>query len=543
MARKRITIKGPEVRQKSLPAYWTWMALAAILIFTAAVRFRLLEFPLERDEGEYAYMGQLILQGIPPYESAYNMKFPGTYAGYALIMSVFGQTIAGIHLGILLLNAAAIAMVFLIGKRVYNAPAGLMAAATYAVLTMSQGSLGLAGHATHFVILPALGAAFLMLKLRENPRPWRILVIGLLLGLAVLMKQPGVFFIPMVWLYMVWLWSRANPRRISQLLGQSALLLAGVAVPLAIAAIILIKAGVFERFWYWTIVYARSYGTLVPLRYVPQVFDVGFGVVCQHTWLIWLSAAISLVWLIARPATRRLAGFLAFFFVLSFMAVCPGFYFRQHYFILVMPAVALLVGAGISSLREILRPIGLEGSMLLTLGLFAIVIGYPLWLESDFLFRMTPDEACQLTYGPNPFVEAKEVAAYVKSKTTPDQKIAVIGSEPEIYFYANRHSATGYIYMYPLMERQSNARAMQEEMIRQIEAEKPPYMVVVNVSVSWLVTKDSDMRLLDWYKRYARGYEIVGVADILPEGTIYKWGADAEAQPQKTNTVQVLKRR
>lgn len=36
--------------------------------------------PLERDEGEYAYAGQLMLQGIPPYQLAYNMKLPGTYA-------------------------------------------------------------------------------------------------------------------------------------------------------------------------------------------------------------------------------------------------------------------------------------------------------------------------------------------------------------------------------------------------------------------------------------------------------------------------------
>ena len=67
-----------------------------------AIRIRLLGIPLERDEGEYAYSGQLMLQGIPPYKLAYNMKFPGTYAAYAAIMAIFGQTIAGIHFGLLL---------------------------------------------------------------------------------------------------------------------------------------------------------------------------------------------------------------------------------------------------------------------------------------------------------------------------------------------------------------------------------------------------------------------------------------------------------
>jgi len=58
-----------------------WIFLAVIIpVLVIAIRVRLLGIPLERDEGEYAYAGQLMLQGIPPYKLAYNMKFPGTYA-------------------------------------------------------------------------------------------------------------------------------------------------------------------------------------------------------------------------------------------------------------------------------------------------------------------------------------------------------------------------------------------------------------------------------------------------------------------------------
>src|SRR5213594_4579259 len=93
-----------------------WYALAVIVFaLIIAIRIRLLGIPLERDEGEYAYAGQLMLQGIPPYMLAYNMKFPGTYAAYALIMSIFGQTIFGIHLGLLLVNTATSGLIFLLG--------------------------------------------------------------------------------------------------------------------------------------------------------------------------------------------------------------------------------------------------------------------------------------------------------------------------------------------------------------------------------------------------------------------------------------------
>src|SRR5271168_4470170 len=88
-----------------------------VLLLVAVIRLRLLNFPLERDEGEYAYAGQLMLQGIPPYELAYNMKFPGVYAAYALIMAVFGQTPAGIHLGVIFVTTFTALMLCWLGKK------------------------------------------------------------------------------------------------------------------------------------------------------------------------------------------------------------------------------------------------------------------------------------------------------------------------------------------------------------------------------------------------------------------------------------------
>jgi hypothetical protein len=123
-----------------------WLLLAGVVfVMVVAIRIRLLGIPLERDEGEYAYAGQLLLQGIPPYQLAYNMKFPGTYAVYAVIMAIFGQTIAGIHLGLLLANLATIALILLLGWRLFAVPAGVAAAGAYAFFCMSSSVLGLVG--------------------------------------------------------------------------------------------------------------------------------------------------------------------------------------------------------------------------------------------------------------------------------------------------------------------------------------------------------------------------------------------------------------
>jgi len=86
-------------------------------------RVRLLDMPLERDEGEYAYAGQLLLEGIPPYQLACNAKMPGTYLAYAAGMAVFGQTPAGIHLGLLAVHLATVAALFWIARKFLDLPA------------------------------------------------------------------------------------------------------------------------------------------------------------------------------------------------------------------------------------------------------------------------------------------------------------------------------------------------------------------------------------------------------------------------------------
>src|SRR5712675_1712083 len=148
-----------------------WVAFAvlglAILLF-AGIRWRVREMPLERDEGEYAYAGQLILQGIPPYEIAYNMKLPGTYVAYAAILRTFGETAAGIHMGLLVVNGLTTVMVFFLARRLYGDLAAATAAASFALLSTSEGVLGLAGHATHFVTFFAVAGLLFLVGTRRS---------------------------------------------------------------------------------------------------------------------------------------------------------------------------------------------------------------------------------------------------------------------------------------------------------------------------------------------------------------------------------------
>ncbi|MGZ3881528.1 MAG: glycosyltransferase family 39 protein, partial [Syntrophales bacterium] len=163
----------------NLSKHWPWIAVAVIIFFTAVIRIRLLQIPLERDEGEFAYMGQLMLQGIPPYLLAYNMKFPGIYAVYALIMAIFGQTIAGIHIGLIIVNTIATFLLFLLTRRLFDDIAGVVAAACYALISLSPSVLGTSAHATQFIVPLALGGTFLLVKALDSGKYSTLFVSGL----------------------------------------------------------------------------------------------------------------------------------------------------------------------------------------------------------------------------------------------------------------------------------------------------------------------------------------------------------------------------
>ena len=96
--------------------------------------------------------------------------------------------------------------------------------------------------------------------------------------------------------------------------------------------------------------------------------------------------------------------------------MCPGFYFRTHYFILVLSAVSLLAGAAISKLTEIL-----EGRAILLrfvpLLLFAVALSVPILLDKKIFFEVSPNQACGLIYPDNPFLESVRIGTYVNEHT------------------------------------------------------------------------------------------------------------------------------
>ena len=182
----------------------------------------------------------------------------------------------------------------------------------------------------------------------------------------------------------------------------------------------------------------------------------------------------------------------------------------------------------------------------LVLLLFLIIFKFK--AHKEYYFQENPIKLSRIIYGVNPFQEAIKISEYIKANTKEEEQIVVLGSEPEIYFYSNRKSATGYIYMYPLMEIHPYAKEMQMNLVKDIENNPHTHLVYVNkkLNYTWSILEKSETFLLDWFeKNKNEKYELVGIAEIISlDETVYKWGEEAKQyKPKSDYYIEILKKK
>jgi hypothetical protein len=523
--------------------YWAEITILIVIVTIAIIRYRLISVPLERDEGEYAYMGQLLLQGILPYAEAYNMKFPGIYFIYALILSIFGQTHISIHLALLVINAATIFLIYLLGKNLFDSLTGTLSGIGYGILSLSPSFQGLWANSEHFVVFFAVGGILLLIKSLHSDKTPLLFWSGILLGLSFTTKQHGILFTSFGVGYFIFTYLNQDSFSLSNFSKKLGLLILGIIIPFGLILFILAVGGVLDNFWFWAFEYASEYASMTSfenglLRLKIKLPRFQFNI------SICIAAALGIISPLWDERARSKWLFSLVFFLASIVALSLGFHFRTHYFILLFPSFALLSGIGITSLLGKIPSLPFQPKKIGILSL-AIIITYiyPLFSQGNSLFQLTPLELCRKIFMGNPFPESIEIANYIKQNSSINDRIAIIGSEPQIYFYSNRRAATGYIDIYALMESHPFALDMQKEMIQEVEEAKPKYLVYVNSPASWMRQSKSNSLIFEWLKSYLKNYECTLIVDIVNiNKPFYIWGKKTKGyMPKSDNCLLIYK--
>ncbi len=512
---------------------WIWekmpLFLAVVVwLLVLGVRFRLLNMPFERDEGGFAYVARWMVAGERLYDGLYDNKLPGLYGLYALFINLFGYSPWGVHLGLLLCNAAAGYFLYRWAALRFDAWTAGFAAAFFGLLSAAPNVLGFAAHATQLLLPFSLAGLWLCEKAARSQSLRQWLLGGLLLGAGFMIKQSAVvfgLFVGIDLLLRAWF----DKRPLVPTARQLGCVVLGAALPFVLTIGYFAATGRFNELWLWTVDLPAEAGA-GNQKFLWYFVKTYFAFVVRHFEALWAVAALGLVgvWFMRTALVNKIAA--ALFFALSLGSVFIGLAFYPHYFVLALPAVALLAALLLAALRT---RTGNAVPVVLAVALLVI----PVARNYYYYFTDNFNTIQRICYGSNFFPELRKIGEELGRRVASGQRIAVLGSEPQVMVYANRASATGHLFMYPILQGHPKSAVFRQQYLDDLKKNQPEYIVYNTLPTSWKQGY-TDEYFFKMAKNFVdQHYEEVGKAEMFSDGrpSVIYWDESAARYTFKTD--------
>src|SRR5687768_623154 len=515
-AKKTVSRKAfPEKNNTSVLFQWAPLVILAIsALVVLQARIQLLAIPLERDEAGFAYIGHWILKGKSLYVDMVDNKLPGLYLMYGFFTNLFGYNATGVHTGLLLANVVSSVCFYFLVRDLFNRFTSALATAFFLLLVTGINVVGFAAHATQILLPFVLGGWLLFWRGISSGGIYQFFIAGLLLGFAFIVKQQSIVFGMMAavlwWPLRLW-WNKANTSARIPLM-EWVLLGIGGLLPVGITVAYFSMSGRLDELIFWTYSQpadlASSFSTT---RW--ELFKMFFPMVVKDFIPLWVAAFAGLILIWTGRVKKGAAVFGTSLLVLGLASVAIGAAFYQHYFILAMPGIALLAAVTLDAIKNKWSNAGVMISLVLAL----ILILIPVIAQRDYFFNPDYIKIHQQAYNQNMFPELERIGQDLQNRVSPNDRIAILGSEPGVLVAANRAGCSKHLYMYPLLSDPKNSPAMQAEFIKETMDCAPEYIVWNTNTGSWAPGYDKlqmTNQLMEWVQG---NYSTIGLAEIRPD--------------------------
>jgi MFS family permease len=531
-------------RWHSVPHWQVIASFLAILMVYVSLRLPGISIPLDRDEGAFGYMGQLINSGKLPYLDGLDHKPPVAFYLNAIALHIVPPTERGIHTALLIYNLLTLICVFFIGKIYFKSlSAGLWGAFSFAVLSSSPAIQGFTASTEMWMLLPISLSLLFAVMAERRDSSILLFVSGIAGAVACWTKQSAFTSVLFIFLFSGFgIFLHGNDTRVIRwtvAARRLVLWLAGAVLLSSVPVLYFASRGAFHEFFYWSFIHNLSYSAR------QTVAEPGNSVVSRLTEIFlsdFLLLSTALIAAFSRSVRKRPDGyFMLGFLVFSLLGTIPGFAY-SHYFAQLAPASAIAGGYGLSALIERYRT--MHGRVAASIAAGLLVLAVPLSVDRFYYFNRDPNEVCRSIFGGNPFPESKSLAAFIAAHTTPADKVFVVGSEPQILFYARRQSPSSFLMLYPLTSTYPRYHEFQETVLSQIQRDPPQYILsLVNIPWSYLWDGMADMDFLVRMQKWMQQEYTVDRA-MTVTGLHGDWILDGDSRLQQgTPCVFILKKR
>jgi len=483
-----------ELRQR-LSIKQVCLIVAGLVLITVAVRLPLLGVPFERDEGEYAYIAWRLGHHELPYRDWVDQKPPAIFWVYRAALTFPIDPIRAVHLAALLFSAASGCALFFLALRFVNRFWAFVSAAVFILLSADPWIEGTAANTEIFMLLPLILAEITFVKSIDRPHDrFSSVLCGALTGIAIMFKQVAA----VNWFLLIVVFPIVAPVE-RRWRGSVLFAIWSTTGMLIVAAV--------------TALYFRMRGGLGAL--VANVILHNLEYIGAMTWsdrfhfcadtlarlaptegLVWVFALVGLIALLLAGKAKSF-WFLLGWLVTSGIGISASGYFFPHYFQQWLPALILISVFSAQWLSDV----WFRKFPWLPMSTFAFLLvllpAKTLW---PFCFNYSPADAVRKIYPGNFFAEMPAFAERITKVTSPEQRVFSFGAEPELLFYAQRISATRYIFLFPLYGPYRNVH--EKQLATAEEIQRNSQAAAVYVPNGLFFSSDSDQSFTEWSLSY-----------------------------------------
>ncbi|MGA2985215.1 MAG: glycosyltransferase family 39 protein [Terriglobia bacterium] len=481
------------------PRSQMWLGASLLLVLLRA--FPSIYYPLGRDQATFCYIGQRLWEGKQLYLNLWDTKPPGIFYLYALIVKVFGTAMWSAGVVDLLWLLVISCFIFKFAERFLGTAPAVIAVVLHATWRAWSGYWD-AAQPENFLVLFVIAAYFL--SSYSGKRRWLYdFLSGILFGAAFWLKYNAVAFLPLPlilpyldfspleagrrlprftlsvgdWMRRVGVWATGFTGSVAGVLGYLRWSGAWPAMKeIELEVLPRYNAMAIERsVSYWLYVYhqiGRELGWWSVLVVVTAILVARRTHDLRSTLPVFLAAAMGAV---CTAMQARLQSY-AFETCYPFFAMLWGYlgvkvfqsfrYFARWCWGRNFRLAAVLVWLVFANLLYLPLP-----GEIVQLNLYLYDLG-AWWTDRDTFYSNYP-WARPISH----YDGQMHVIRYLREKSTPQDGVFIWGSEPLIYFLAQRNPPTRFVTNLGVISLWTPP-AWRLELMRDLEAAPPKYIVV-----------------------------------------------------------------
>jgi hypothetical protein len=286
------------------------------------------------------------------------------------------------------------------------------------------------------------------------------------------------------------------------------------------------KNGAWTDFNLWFFEIRKQYTSLISFDQGLEYLKNNFVAIYRDYKFFWMFSFIATIGIFFTRISLWKKIAIAGLNVAGFLTIVPGYHYYGHYFLQWIPAVSISAAMFIFLVQDLILRFK-QGAISIFIPLLIIIIPVYINLKdlSRYYFKPNLTQVLRSVYGFNPFPESKVIADKLNSVMKEEDKIAVFGTEIQMYVYTNKKSPSRFAGSGALLEfpiKQSNE--WQKEFIADVEKAAPRFLIFFNHPISWMANPKTENLIFPWFDKFtAAHYKLYGFADMLDGSTNYVW--------------------